>query len=78
MACSTCGSSSQENLIFPRPAIVFPDCFVTKEQVEQVLQNFLNLKTNQDFSNFTLQGLNKRIGELYSMINTQNYCLYEL
>ena len=78
MACSTCGSSSQENLIFPRPVIIYPDCFVTKEQVEIVISNFIHLKTVQDFTNFSNVQINKRLGELCSMINTQNYCLYEL
>lgn len=79
MSCSSCGGgTNQQNLIFPKKVIIFEDCFVTREQVEQVLQNFIVLKTNKDFSNFTLQNLNKRIGELHSMLNTQNYCLYEL
>lgn len=74
MACNTCKQTNAAEVFFQMAAPKFyGNCGVTKEEVEAIKGRLLCLKTKIQYVDY-----NRSMGIVISLLNTGNYCKYNL
>lgn len=74
MACNTCKQKNLSEIYFQMAAPKFyGDCDVTQEQVAAIKERLICLKPKIKYVDY-----NRAMGIVISLLNTQNYCKYNL
>lgn len=74
MACNSCKQKNASEVFFQMAAPkFFGNCDVTKEQIEVVETRLVCLRDKINYVDF-----NRSLGIVKSLLNTQNYCKYNL
>lgn len=78
MSCFSCGSGGSVQYNYVRPEIINPDCFIERQTIQDLYDLYANLKATANYTEQTEKDVIIKLGKLKSMLNIQNYCLYEI
>ena len=78
MSCFSCGNQGSVQYNYVRPTVVIPDCFIERQTIQNLYDLYANLKATNNYTEQSEKDVIIKLGKLKSMLNIQNYCLYEI
>jgi len=78
VSCFSCGNQGSVQYNYVRPEIINLDCFIERQTIQDLYDLYANLKATANYTEQSEKDVIIKLGKLKSMLNIQNYCLYEI